>query len=528
MRNRKKQHFSTIFVAGLLAIALALLAVACTPAGPAATLTPDGPDVPTAESGQTSEESVSDPALLRDTEWWLAAIGAEPVEAAAVEPPVTLRFFPADGPDAGLGFNAHAYCNFLGGNLDLAAARPFAVDGQTDFECDPALAARDEAVTAALEQAAALRLAGADLLLLDATGETLLRYRPKPEPILDPALDGTEWILTTLRDAPLPEEARITLQFEEGQAGGNAGCNSYGAEIRTVDAGTFAVGEWAMTAMACEGPSGVMARESAYMDAFSAVTAYRLEDDTLTLLDQAGEPLLVYVRKQETAANPAALAGSGWRLATHNGDAVDVRRPITLIFGDTRYWGQSECRAYVGTYQAGADDIAFPNTSMLGEPCADEQLLLPPSGDYQFRDGHLLLTGPRGESFVYDPLTSESALPLAAAEWHLLAFIGPGETPAAVREPLPGTTLTASFTEDGAVRGSTGCNAFFGLVEATGNTISIADLAVTEEFCGEPEGIMEQEGEYGQWLEQATAYQSTGRFLLLDIAGNRALLFRAP
>ena len=537
-----------ILIAILMTL-LTLLAVACTPAGPSATTgateTPAGPDVPTADTGQQptpAGQPITGPAMLGEGDWWLAAIGTDPVDPTVVEPPVSLSFFAAGDQDNQLGFNARAFCNYLGGTVHLDTARTFAIDGQTDFDCesDP-LADQDQAVLDAIKDTATLRIVQSDLLLFDQAGTQLLRYRQKPAPTLDPALAGTEWLLTALQDEPPLEDGRITLQFENGSVGGNAGCNSYGAEIRTVDQGTFSISEWAMTAMACAEPEGIMEQETRYGQTLSQVTAYRLEDDTLILLDDAGRLLLTFTRKQETATDPATLVGSGWRLATHNGQPVDVRRPITLILGETRYWGQSECRAYVGTYTATTDDIAFPSSSMLGEPCADEQLLLPESGDYQFLDGRLTLTGPRGDTYAYDPLTSDTALPLAGTGWQLLAFVE-GDTPAGIREPLPGTTISATFNAEGSLRGSSGCNTYFATYTLDGNTIAIDEVEVTEEFCGEPESIMDQETRYVRWLEDVGAavgarsprppFHTLGGLLYLPLPGNGArsggLLYHTP
>lgn len=524
MQNERKSRFPLIVFLNLLGITLALLAVACTPAGPGttgATDTPPGPEVP-------AGDPVSDLATLDHTEWWLADIGGEAVDPTAVEAPVSLGLYPAGEAGAQPEFSAQAFCNSLGGTVHLDADRVFDVTGQTDFTCEEQFSAQDEAVISAVEQAATLHLIEGHLVLLDESGEPLLRYRPKPEAVLDPALDDTEWILTSLRGQEPLDTTRITLDIFGNQVGGTSGCNSYGAEIRTIADGTFDVAGTAMTEMACEGLEGVMAQEGAYIDAFTSATAYRLEGDTLTLLDEAGEPLLTYIRQGAQAADPATLVGSAWRLATYNGEAVDVRRPVTLIFGETRYWGQSECRGYVGTYQVSRDDLVFPGTSMLGESCPDEQLLLPENGDYQFVDGRLTITSARGDTYTYDPLSADSALPLAGTEWQLLAFVGSGDIPAAVQESLPETAITATFdAELAGLTGNAGCNEYGGAYEASANTLSVGELVRTEMFCMEPEGVMDQEDRYLSWLAEATGYQSHGTLLWLEVADGRALLFTA-
>ena len=41
-------------------------------------------------------------------------------------------------------------------------------------------------------------------------------------------LEGTQWVLTSLRGNPLLEETEITLKFENEILSGLAGCNGYG------------------------------------------------------------------------------------------------------------------------------------------------------------------------------------------------------------------------------------------------------------------------------------------------------------
>lgn len=342
---------------------------------------------------------------------------------------------------------------------------------------------------------------------------------------VDPQLAGSEWVLSALDGESPLAGSRITLMFDGMNAAGNAGCNSYGAELLTARGGDFDLLEVARTAMDCLEPEDVMEQEDAYLEALVGSSGYRLEGDSLTLLDEAGQARLVFNRKEETAADPAELAGTHWRLATYNGEPPELRRPITLLLGESRFWGQSECRSYVGSYQATEDDIVFPAVSMLGEPCADEQLFLPESGDYQLQDGQLIVTGARGDVTGYEPVGSEDAGSLAGAEWRLLAFIGPDETPAAVQEPLPESAITAAFGDDGRLSGSAGCNSYSAAYESTENRLQITNPGLTRMFCAQPEGVMAQETQYTTWITEVTRFQVGGGLLWLEVGDDRVLLF---
>jgi heat shock protein HslJ len=79
----------------------------------------------------------------------------------------------------------------------------------------------------------------------------------------------------------------------------------------------------------------------------------------------------------------------------------------------------------------------------------------------------------------------------------------------AVTSVIIDTEITAEFV-DGTVSGLSGCNNYSGSYELDGDKISVGPLAVTEKFCAEPEGIMEQETEYLAALQAATTYRIDG------------------
>ena len=81
-------------------------------------------------------------------------------------------------------------------------------------------------------------------------------------------------------------------------------------------------------------------------------------------------------------------------------------------------------------------------------------------------------------------------------------------------QPIQGTTITAEF-KDGEIRGSAGCNSYYGSYEIRGGSIQISDLALTLMACPEPEGVMEQEQYITQFLQDVqTLRMSEGRLFL--------------
>ena len=91
--------------------------------------------------------------------------------------------------------------------------------------------------------------------------------------------------------------------------------------------------------------------------------------------------------------------------------------------------------------------------------------------------------------------------------------------------PLPDRAPSAEFTAD-QISGSTGCNTYFGAYEASGDELSIGAVAVTETWCMEPEGVMDQEQAFLDALASVTSYRLAGeRLELLDGTGGVVLGF---
>ena len=108
--------------------------------------------------------------------------------------------------------------------------------------------------------------------------------------------------------------------------------------------------------------------------------------------------------------------------------------------------------------------------------------------------------------------------------WVLLQYGKQGNLQAV----LDGTEITVTFdSKNGQVRGSAGCNTYFGDYEANKNELSISTLAWTERGCIEPEGVMEQEQQYLSALRAAGSYTIEDGELQISSSGGWLLIFRA-
>jgi heat shock protein HslJ len=107
--------------------------------------------------------------------------------------------------------------------------------------------------------------------------------------------------------------------------------------------------------------------------------------------------------------------------------------------------------------------------------------------------------------------------------WVLMSY---GE-PKFERSVLPNTEITVEFiSKEGTVKGSAGCNSYFGSYEVEGNQLSIpGPMGVTEMYCMEPEGVMDQEQEYLTILQNAGTYKIEGNQLQIG-SGDKTLNFK--
>ena len=377
---------------------------------------------------------------------------------------------------------------------------------------------------------------------------------PEPTPTqkaipADP-LEGTTWVLLTLRGERLLEGTRIILEFSGGFIRGFAGCNEYGravigddvagAKYKAGEDGSLTVPRLSITALDCPTPEGVVDQEKAYLGALRSAAAYRLVDDRLEIQDAAGETILVYARRAECAEEPANLAGTVWQLISVDGQ-VPVEGPATtLAFLDEKWFVEySRCEGIVSSYQTAGHDLGSGFSAWLGQVCQDGEgrgvTTLRAPADYCLTQGRLQIATTSGQVFVYEPLPEAARLALEGPTWSLLSIVGErqiaGET-VPIPDPNPileGSEITLTFKGGGA-SGSAGCNSYGAAYILDGTSLAFGDIAATERDCPTPEGVgepvrMEQEQRYLAALKDVTGYRMAGSQFWLLTDDGRALTF---
>lgn len=105
-------------------------------------------------------------------------------------------------------------------------------------------------------------------------------------------LAGTEWRVEHIDLADRIPGTELTLEFSDGQARGNSGCNSFGGAYQ-VDGSQLEFEALAQTLMACLEPAGVMEQEQAYMGALTSTERFEIRNGSLVLFDSDGERVLL-------------------------------------------------------------------------------------------------------------------------------------------------------------------------------------------------------------------------------------------
>jgi len=91
-------------------------------------------------------------------------------------------------------------------------------------------------------------------------------------------------------------------------------------------------------------------------------------------------------------------------------------------------------------------------------------------------------------------------------------------------KPIEGTTITAAFA-DGEIRGTAGCNSYFGSYTTNGARIEFGGLGWTAMACLDPPGVMEQETLVMDFFIKAERFELEDDRLTIYRADGEALTF---
>jgi heat shock protein HslJ len=412
-----------------------------------------------------------------------------------------------------------------------------------------------------LGSATGYRLENDRLILTDAEGATVLVFTEK----MPVALPGSSWRLASIVDengtmTPVLAGTSVTLAFDaDGRLGGSAGCNSYGADY-TVDGVNLRIEPPIRTEMYCSEPPGLMDQEDRYLAHLVNASSYRVErvtadggrlsldatissrteNDRLILTDANGTDILIFAPVARTPDLP--LVGTDWVLDGYStgGDAVSsvlAGTTITANFAaDGNVTGNAGCNHYGGSYSLDGTNLSVSSVFSTLMYCETPGVMEQEAGylghlanvsSYRVEGDRLILTDAAGTDLLFFVQAAEvPAVPLTGTEWTLESYSSPeGESVSSV---IVGTTITATFSDDGNVTGNAGCNSYGAGYVLDGATIIIEPPISTKMNCNYPEGVMNQENTYLNLLTSVAGYRIDGdRLDLLDGAGETLLSYRA-
>jgi heat shock protein HslJ len=228
---------------------------------------------------------------------------------------------------------------------------------------------------------------------------------------------------------------------------------------------------------------------------------------------------------ETTAIDTSALEGTPWVLESGSGGITPPEGvALSALFDAGSLSGSAGCNRFTASYTVDASAMSIgtiATTQIACPPPLDvvEQAYLAALGKvaaWTVDAGALVLSDSGGAELLrYTAAT-------VTGDWEVNAFLrGNGFS-----TPVAGTTLTATFTEDGKLAGSAGCNRYTGTYTADAGTITITPPASTKKLCTEPEDVMAQEAAYLAVLPTATGYQLSGKTLdLLRADGTRVVSF---
>ena len=194
-----------------------------------------------------------------------------------------------------------------------------------------------------------------------------------------------------------------------------------------------------------------------------------------------------------------------------------------IAFARDRVNGNDGCNAFSGPYQQDGSKLTFgplAGTRMACGGPADEVALevnaaLGRVRTYELAADMLRMKDAGGETV----LTYAAGTPGVEGGWTVVSVLYDD----AIRSVMAGTDLTADFSADGTISGSTGCNSFRGDYTLEGKKLDVGPLTATEKGCPTAEASRQEAG-YLAALESAVRIEQAGpQLTLLNAQGQKAV-----
>jgi heat shock protein HslJ len=211
---------------------------------------------------------------------------------------------------------------------------------------------------------------GNQVLVFAATQTQIAGLRPLSE------LDGTQWFLHFINDAPLIPgtliDARFTVNVDDqaGRIAGSAGCNTYNAAF-TQEIG---VQTSLSSSTICFTPEGVMDQENSYLSSLSRAYGYWLTGNQLVVNTGLGALTFRQTPPDSAQDQVHLLQNVKWYLINYNDkpSVVGHTEPFIFFNLDNTFFGNTGCNEISGGYSSELESISFNNILAGDQACPDE------------------------------------------------------------------------------------------------------------------------------------------------------------
>ncbi|HVP94231.1 MAG TPA: META domain-containing protein [Methanoregulaceae archaeon] len=234
-------------------------------------------------------------------------------------------------------------------------------------------------------------------------------------------------------------------------------------------------------------------------------------------------------------------AGITWRLFSYSdgkGGTVSIvgDQPVTALFrADGHVTGSSGCNQYTATYIATGSSIKItPEISTLmacSPPVMDQEMsyvtLLSRAATYSVSGDTMLFYDSTGnlvlayKNPVSIPVATKSSQPPIIGSWNLATYNNGNNGLESVRA---GSNISAVFTPDGQITGSSGCNQYSARYTLNGQNIGISLVSGPATAC--TADLMTQETQYQALLKRAYKYAINGdQLMIYNALGDTILIY---
>ncbi|KLK87627.1 hypothetical protein SZ63_10025 [Methanoculleus sediminis] len=240
-----------------------------------------------------------------------------------------------------------------------------------------------------------------------------------------------------------------------------------------------------------------------------------------------------------TPGTAVGLTGTSWTLDSYldeNGTLVEVLpgTEVTARFDDDgKVTGSAGCNGYGGDYRLDGTTLSISSIAQTLKLCTEPEGIMEQEARFidllgsaagcRVENDRLVITDAEGIDVLFF-VKGDVSPGLAGNTWWTLASLA-GEN-GTLTPVLDGTAVTATFSAEGSLGGSAGCNHYSADYTVDGAALTIGSAVRTEMYCSEPPGIMDQEDRYLALLTEVASYRMEGGLLtLMDGEGADILVF---